>query len=61
MNNVLTNGFFPIFAIMAFAEYAKASGDREALDDLREIAANDSNKKIRERASKSILLIEKRK
>jgi len=35
-------------------------GDRRALGDLREIASNDSNSKIRKSASKAILLIEKR-
>jgi hypothetical protein len=36
-------------------------GDRRALDDLREIAANDSSSKIRNTATKAISLIEKRK
>ncbi len=36
-------------------------GDRRALDDLREIAENDSNSKVRKSASRAILLIEKKK
>jgi serine/threonine protein kinase len=36
-------------------------GDRRALDDLRKIAANDSNSKIRRGAGKAISLIEKKK
>jgi serine/threonine protein kinase len=35
-------------------------GDQRALDDLRKIAANDSNAKIRKSATKAILLIEKK-